>query len=240
MNSLLAIFAHPDDESYRPGGLLALLARSGVKVHVLTATRGQAGSCGAPPICTQAELPALRDRELHCACSVLGVEEPILLNYQDGTLSNANIDGIVVQILDIVNKVHPQVILSFGPDGLSGHSDHIVIGKCAYRVFQRVGKIDSIYTMAVPQSLARALEMSQIHALPNEQISLTVDVSEVWDTKLKAIHCHKTQLSSSPITAAPIERQRLFLGTEHFVRAQSRSNEDFFLGLDIKNDLNSR
>ncbi len=54
---LLAIFAHPDDETFRPGGTLALLAQRGVKVHVLTLTHGEAGSCGEPPLCTPDELP---------------------------------------------------------------------------------------------------------------------------------------------------------------------------------------
>ena len=55
---LLAVFAHPDDETFRPGGTLALLARGGVRVQVLTATRGEAGSCGDPPLCTPEELPS--------------------------------------------------------------------------------------------------------------------------------------------------------------------------------------
>mgnify|MGYP000732581162 CR=1 FL=1 len=67
--ALLAVFAHPDDEAYRPGGTLALLARRGVRVHLLTATRGQAGSCGEPPLCTPDELPTVRERELRCASS---------------------------------------------------------------------------------------------------------------------------------------------------------------------------
>lgn len=64
---LLAVFAHPDDETFRPGGTLALLACGGFPVHVLTATRGEAGSCGDPPLCTSEELAAVREKELRCA-----------------------------------------------------------------------------------------------------------------------------------------------------------------------------
>ena len=72
---LLAVFAHPDDESFRPGGTLALLARSGVRVHLLTATRGEAGACGDPPLCTPEELAGAGGNvELRCACAALGVE----------------------------------------------------------------------------------------------------------------------------------------------------------------------
>jgi len=86
---LLAVLAHPDDESFRCGGTLALLARRGVRVQVLTATRGQAGSCGEPPLCRPDELPAVRECELRCACAALGVLPPILLDYEDGHLSEA-------------------------------------------------------------------------------------------------------------------------------------------------------
>jgi len=78
--SLLAVFAHPDDESFRPGGTLALLARRGARVQVLTATRGGAGSCGNPPLCAPEELPALREAELRCACKALNLLPPILLD----------------------------------------------------------------------------------------------------------------------------------------------------------------
>ena len=68
-SSLLAVFAHPDDESFRCGGMLALLAGRGVKVHVWTATHGEAGSCGDPPLCQPAALGAVRVAELRCACT---------------------------------------------------------------------------------------------------------------------------------------------------------------------------
>jgi LmbE family N-acetylglucosaminyl deacetylase len=79
-NCLLAVLAHPDDEVFRCGGTLALLVRRGVRVHLLTATRGEAGSCGDPPLCTPEELPALRKRELRCACAALGIEPPHLFD----------------------------------------------------------------------------------------------------------------------------------------------------------------
>lgn len=71
---MLAAFAHPDDETFRPGGTLALLARHGVHVQVLTATRGESGSRGEPPLCRPEELPAVRAQKLRCACAALGIE----------------------------------------------------------------------------------------------------------------------------------------------------------------------
>jgi len=95
---LLAVFAHPDDEAYRPGGTLALLARRGVRVQVLVATRGQAGLCGEPPLCTIDDLPVVRERELRCACAALCLEPPRLLDYQDRHLDQADPESIIAEV----------------------------------------------------------------------------------------------------------------------------------------------
>jgi LmbE family N-acetylglucosaminyl deacetylase len=227
--ALLAVFAHPDDETFRPGGTLALLARLGVNVHVLTLTHGEAGSCGEPPLCTLDELPSTRERELRCACAALGIQAPRVLDYPDGHLADADPERVIADILAIVRQVSPQVLLSFGPDGLSGHPDHILVGKWAAEAFCRVEGAATLYTVAVPQSLATRLGMTQVHPVPDETIALSVDVASVWETKLAAMRCHATQLSSSPMLSAPTERQRLFFGQEHFVQAALRRSADDFL-----------
>ncbi|MCI0478692.1 MAG: hypothetical protein L0Y55_20815 [Anaerolineales bacterium] len=118
------------------------------------------------------------------------------------------------------------MILTFGADGLSGHPDHLAIGECAAAAFRRAPALAALYTVAVPQSLATRLGMTQVRAVPDELIALTVDVMPAWDAKLAAIHCHATQMNSSPITRASLERQRAFLGAEHFVCAARRSETD--------------
>jgi N-acetylglucosamine malate deacetylase 2 len=229
-SSLLAVFAHPDDETFRCGGTLALLAQRGIRVHVLTATRGQAGSCGDPLLCSRDELPLVRERELQCACAALGLKSPRLLEYQDGHVAEVDRETIVAQILAVVLEVQPQVMLTFGPDGLSGHPDHIAVGQLAVEAFRRADDVAALYTIAVPQSLATTLGMTQIHVVPDETISLTVDVLRAWEQKMSAIRCHATQLSSSPMMSAPEQRQRVFLGTEYFVRAACRQIDLDFLG----------
>lgn len=230
--SLLAVFAHPDDETFRPGGTLALLARRGARVQVLTATRGQAGSRGEPPLCSLEELPAVREAELRCACSALGLLPTIVLDYQDGQLAKADPEELTAQILQVVKETRPQVMLSFGADGLSGHPDHIAIGLAAAEVFHRAEEVAALYTVAVPRSLAESLGMKQIRAVSDEAIALTVDVSSVWEAKMTAIRCHRTQLGESPILDAPEARQRLFLGTEHFCLSASKNTiNDFFPAL---------
>ena len=234
--ALLAVFAHPDDETFRPGGTLALLAQQGVRVHVLTFTHGEAGSCGDPPLCAPEELPAVRQRELQCACAALGIQPPRLLDYGDGHLQECDAETMVSRILSVVNEVKPQLLLSFGPDGLSGHPDHIAVGQWAAEAFRRAEAIAALYTVAVPQSLAQKLDMRQICAVPDEAIALTVDVSSVWEIKLTAMRCHATQISSSPMMSVPVERQRLFFGREYFVRAAVRHPDADYLSKVLEMD----
>ena len=227
--ALLAVFAHPDDETFRPGGTLALLARRGVCVHVLTATRGQAGSRGDPPLCTLEELPVVRERELYCACAALELEPPQLLEYEDGKLAEADPEKITAQILAAVSEISPQVLITFGPDGMSGHPDHIAIGQCAAEAYARSDGIAALYALAVPRSLAEQLAMRQIHFVPDEQITLAVDVSSAWAAKQAAMACHKTQQGSTPMMSAPESRQKQFFGREFYVRAACRLPEGDFM-----------
>lgn len=224
--NLLAIFAHPDDETFRCGGTLALLSQHGVRVQVLTATRGQAGSRGNPPLCAPEELPAVRENELRCACSALGIQPPILFDYQDGQLAKADPEQLAAQILQVVKETRPQVMLTFGADGLSGHPDHIAIGFAAAEAFRRADDVSALYTLAVPRSLAESLGMRQICVVADESITVTVDISAVWDAKMSAIRCHRTQLGESPILHETEAKQHLFLGVEHFCLFASRATKN--------------
>ncbi len=231
--ALLAIFAHPDDETFRCGGTLALLARQGVRVHVLTATRGEAGSCGEPPLCRPDELPLVRERELRCACAALGIEPPILLGYHDGTLAHVDEEEGVARVMPAVRTLRPQAILTWPAHGLSGHPDHVAVSRWAWLAFEQAavlgdGAPTALYYLALPRSLALAVRLAGLHAVPDEEITLAVDVSPVWEEKLAAIRCHRTQLAETPILAAPPAAQRRFLGTEYFQRTATREGIDLF------------
>jgi len=232
-SKLLAVFAHPDDETFRCGGTLALLARRGVHIQVLTATRGEAGSCGSPPQCRTDELAAIREQELRRACVALGIEPPRLMDYQDGHLSEADPERIISEILAVLREVRPQVMLTYGPEGVSGHLDHIAIGQYATEVFHRAEDVAALYAIAVPQSLAAVMGIPRIRPVPDESIALTVNVMPVWEAKLASICCHRTQLSETPILEAPPDRQRMFLGREHFRRLAWRGGRDFFARLEM-------
>jgi LmbE family N-acetylglucosaminyl deacetylase len=223
---LLAIFAHPDDEVFRCGGTLALLAQRGVRVHILTFTPGQAGSCGQPPLCAPQDLGAVRTAELQCSCQALGLGPPHVLDYQDSGLAEVDSREGVAIIAAQIQVIGPQILLTWPLHGLSGHPDHIAVSRwtlAAYEQARNSGDdaLSALYHLAVPDAIARELGLKQLHTLPDHEVTVTVDVQRVWDQKLAAIACHRTQAGESPILTAPIERQRLFLGWEHFYRFAS-------------------
>jgi LmbE family N-acetylglucosaminyl deacetylase len=231
---MLAVFAHPDDESFRCGGTLALLARRGAHVQLLTFSRGEAGLCGDPPLCRPDQLATVRARELRCACSALGINPPILLDYPDGALAQVDEEEALGQILPVIRELQPQVLVTWPPDGLSGHPDHAAVSGWTSLAFRRAASLGTlvptaVYHLAVPRSIAQTLGLVHLHAVPYEDITLEVDVTAFWDQKLAAIHCHRTQTDGSPILTAPAEKQRLFLGREHFRRAHARLEQDFLL-----------
>ena len=227
VQSLLAIFAHPDDESYRAGGTLALLARKGTPVWVLCATRGERGISNLPP----KEAGVIRQTELECACRALGIEPPRFLDYQDGTLSQVNEEQAVEWVVRAIRELRPQGLLTWPPDGVSGHPDHVAVSRWTGEALQRAAdptaypehqakgllphSVSALYHIVLPRSLAEALKMTRLHTIPDELVTLTVDVSAVWEAKMAAIFCHHSQLSNSPILEAAEGQQRLFLGTEH-------------------------
>jgi N-acetylglucosamine malate deacetylase 2 len=119
---MLVILGHPDDESFAAGGTLAKYDHQGVQVILLCATRGEVGIPGLTP----EEAGTIRDHELRQAAEHLGVEVHFL-GYRDGELEDTKPEMLLETIACWLDLVQPQVILTFGPDGVSGHSDHITI-----------------------------------------------------------------------------------------------------------------
>jgi len=133
---LMAVTAHPDDETLGFGGALARYADEGVETHLVTATRGQAGryfghAQGTPEHPGQAALAAIREKELRSAASALGIRHVHLLDYRDQELDRAPVQEAVAAIAAHIRRVRPQVVLTFAPDGAYGHPDHIAISQLA-------------------------------------------------------------------------------------------------------------
>jgi LmbE family N-acetylglucosaminyl deacetylase len=127
--TLLLIFAHPDDETFLTGGTARKYASEGVRVVLATATRGESGKPGDPPLCTPDELPAVREAELRRAAELLGIAELHLLGYRDRELAAAPPDRIREQLVGLVRACRPQVVVSFDPNGGNLHPDHVAISR---------------------------------------------------------------------------------------------------------------
>ncbi|WP_170121270.1 PIG-L family deacetylase [Geodermatophilus tzadiensis] len=125
---MLGVFAHPDDETICAGGTFAKYAGAGADVRVVSLTRGGAGQIRDAGVATRATLEAVREAELAAAGAELGLTAARCLDHPDGGL--ADIDGpvLVDLVRDLIRDADPDVVVTFGPDGFSGHPDHVAVG----------------------------------------------------------------------------------------------------------------
>ncbi len=147
--TLLAVLAHPDDETFGMGGTLAYYAGEGVEVNLICATRGEAGEVPAPLLANGKTIGALREEELRCAARELGISRLFLLDYRDSgmkgspdnehpdALMNAPVEDVALKIVRIIRRTRPQVVLTFDPIGGYYHPDHIAVHRAALLAFER-------------------------------------------------------------------------------------------------------
>ena len=137
LGSILGVWAHPDDEAYTSAGLMAHAADVGRRVVCVTATRGEAGFPRDDPR-SSAERMAVRERELDASLAALGVAEHHGLGYPDGGCAAVPDDQGVAAVAAILERVRPDTILTFGPDGGTGHPDHLAACRWATLAYDRV------------------------------------------------------------------------------------------------------
>lgn len=169
---VMGVFAHPDDEVFCAGGALAQFADVGCPTMVLSATKGEAGQIQDSHAATRATLGAVRENELRIACGHLGVEAVACLDYRDGALNEVDQTELDDVIAAHIWAFDPDIVITFGPDGGSGHPDHIAISNATTRACQRIacedGRAPSLYYSVFPRQhhmisrhLARWLAMSE-------------------------------------------------------------------------------
>ena len=198
---LLLVLAHPDDESMGNGTLITRHVRAGCEVHLVCATKGGAGWTGRPAGRSPADLTQIRAGELAKAAHVLGLAGVDLWDYPDGGVANQDQTAIVRRIEEVVERLQPDAVVGWGPDGGYGHPDHIAIGACADRALAGTGMPH--YHMAVDDQAADAYDrLTRKHAIDVGAIRLTgrhrVDVilepTQVELATIKrAIECHDSQ-----------------------------------------------
>ncbi|MEJ7741717.1 MAG: PIG-L family deacetylase [Nocardioidaceae bacterium] len=125
---VVGIFAHPDDETVCAGGTFAKYASAGAEVRVISLTKGGAGQIRDASAATRATLTAVRAKELCAAGEDLGLTETRCLDFPDGGLSGIDSQVLVRLASELLSEIDPDVVITFGPDGFSGHADHIAVG----------------------------------------------------------------------------------------------------------------
>jgi LmbE family N-acetylglucosaminyl deacetylase len=164
--TILAVFAHPDDESVC-SGTLAMATDLGWRVIFVVATRGEAGEIADPSLATSETLGEVREIELKAACKVLGIEDVRFLGYRDSgmagtpdnempnSLYHANPDQVTGQIIGLIRELQPQILITFEPHGVYGHPDHVIISRCTTRAFDLAGEPGSFTDSGKPWQPSR-------------------------------------------------------------------------------------
>lgn len=238
-HTLLAIFAHPDDESIASGGLLAWCADRGARVSLLCVTRGGYGAGDAA-----LDVKARRTAELDAAAHVLGLAEVALLDYRDGYLPWEGGPALVADVRAAIERVQPEVVVTFGPDGLYWHPDHIAVHEATTTAIDALGERAPalFYVTTPPDQMRRVLEAALVaHAgspdgdaprgilgITNveafgshaEPPTLVVDATAHAGRKLAALRCHRTQVAGDALDLLPDTAAHL-LGVEHYRRADT-------------------
>jgi LmbE family N-acetylglucosaminyl deacetylase len=249
---LLGIFAHPDDESLTCGGTFARYASEGVETSLIVATRGERGWFGKPSENPgEQALGAIREKELSNAGKELGVTRIDFLDYLDGDVDQANETEIIAKLVRLLRQIRPQVVITFGPDGLYGHPDHIAISQfttaallCAadqqypyardlppHRVLKLYYRIasEAWFTHYIPifGELVMQIDGQERRAYPwhNWTMTTRVDARAHWYYAWRAVLCHQTQIQYPGRLHQLSEQDHRYLwGTQEYYRVFSLVN----------------
>jgi LmbE family N-acetylglucosaminyl deacetylase len=221
MTAVVAVVAHPDDESLIAGGTLALAARAGAVVGVVSLTRGEQGPIAAPELATPETLGDVREAELRAAGEVLGASFTGCLRHPDGELEWSDHERVADELATLMAPHEPAAVLTFGADGLYGHSDHVATRQITGLALDRleaagaseVCLYESVWPPDLVTGLVEAARQSGLatdlwglepatFGSPGAVATLVVDARSVLDHKLRALRAHRSQLDSDHLLAA--------------------------------------
>ncbi len=201
-DGLLLLLAHPDDESFMLPGVAMCAVTAGRRVALVCATRGQAGSAGEPPLVSRDALPATREAELRAACAILGIELLELLDHQDKQLELANADKLRETLVRHIRAERPAVVVTFDPEGVSGHVDHKTIGRRALDAVTAAADPRYHPALGAPHRVRRVVWPAPIlvwHEWRPEAlarawgIDYLIDTRALRERKIAALRAHRTQ-----------------------------------------------
>lgn len=221
------MWAHPDDEAYLTGGLMALARRTGQRVVCVTATRGELGTSD-PDTWPPEKLAAERTREMARCLGILGVTEHLWLDRPDGGCAAVPDDEGAAPIARIIERVVPQTVLTFGPDGMTGHSDHVAVCRWTTLAFEKVAPPGSSlhYATTIPEwfdawrpiadRLNIMMDESLVVSTPRNELSIDLKPpDDVLDVKVEALRAQTTQ-TAPLIESVGEEPFRSWIGDEYF------------------------
>jgi LmbE family N-acetylglucosaminyl deacetylase len=233
------VFAHPDDDAFGVFGTILLHVEEGLEVMTILATRGEAGPIADPSLATRENLGEVREREAHAAYEALRVAGARLhlLGYPDGGVAEVPREEIVGRVAELLSQFGPDVVVTFGPDGVTKHDDHVAMSVIATEAFHRAREASEkgffrLLYVGIPQSRIELYQEMQRDAgqepfnpedpfqprgVPDETIAYWVDCTAVWKRKYEALLEHRTQreeLEAFPEASLPVA-----FGEEHFVQA---------------------
>jgi N-acetylglucosamine malate deacetylase 2 len=198
---LAAILAHPDDESVGCAGALALAHENGATTRLLIATRGEAGTPDGQP---DPDFGGVRESELICAARKLGLDEVSILDgYADGAVADEAFERLIGEIQAWLEERRPQAVITFGPHGVTGHPDHIVVGNATRWAVERLS--DSGLAPNAVYAISPVFDPGgNLYDLSAEEQAAThrIDITAVAERKLAALECHASQTDMAGAVAA--------------------------------------
>ncbi|MCL6444107.1 MAG: bacillithiol biosynthesis deacetylase BshB2 [Alicyclobacillus sp.] len=182
---VLAVYPHPDDETFGKAGTFALFAKAGVPVTLICGTLGQMGrNMGKPFFATRETLPLIREQELRAACEVLGIRDLRLFGLRDKTVEFEDPEALADRIEAVIREVDPSVVMTYYP-GHGVHPDHDAMSHATVLAIRRL-----------PKERRPVVWGSPVTANPRETFGppdIVVDVTSVMDVKLAATRAHRSQ-----------------------------------------------
>jgi LmbE family N-acetylglucosaminyl deacetylase len=232
------VFAHPDDDSYVLGGTL-LLHPGEIDLTLVFATSGEAGPISDPALATRETLGAVREREQRAFLEAVGYEDATVhfLRHPDYYLPDVPFDQLVEEAEEILRAAAPHVVVTFGPDGMTSHHDHIRAGAAAREAFHRAraggpgdtfqrlyhaalarSDVNRFYRGVVEGGFQYGVEgaLFDITGVPDERIAVRVDTRAVRERKWEAICRHRTQMDEHERIPEPL--RWIVLDSEAFVQ----------------------
>ena len=207
LGTVLGVFAHPDDEAYLAGGLMATAVEAGRRVVCITATRGELGFPDDDPRSIE-ERKIVRERELAACLEVLGVVEHIWLDYPDGGCAAVADHEAAARLAAYIDDLRPDTVLTFGPDGQTYHEDHIAVSRwTTLACRQATHDPRLLYSVMTPdwiEAIGRLVDLDQMMMVPGvdppttrvEDLSLWfVAEDPILERKVQALECQASQVS---------------------------------------------